>query len=231
MPKFGPITFNNDYDNLDANASAFGPIIANGNLTIRSVRVFGIIEVNGNLTAEFVRSHGPLTVNKNLVSNTLKVNGPVNIKGNSTFSIGSVNGPLRVAGEIKAIENLKVNGPVFAQSVIGKSLTFNGPIDVKGTLEASERISIALGILSSNSRQQIKAKAIKAPIVEIRQARVLLPRFLNRLLGRRLNRSLPEVNVPIEADEVILNGVKYIGLLKAENIMLENGAEYTELLE
>lgn len=116
-----------------------------------------------------------------------------------------------------------VKGPFKANSVVAKSLLLSGPIDVNGTLAASESITINVGF--SQSPDAIKVDAIKAPRVEIRSNQY--PWLLRRFFKSKI----AQFNVPIETDELILNGVRHSGFIKAGNIILENGGEYRELLD
>ncbi|MHA2250545.1 MAG: hypothetical protein ACXAD7_09285 [Candidatus Kariarchaeaceae archaeon] len=228
MPKFGPIVIKGDYEDLDGDLSAFGPISVHGNLKIRSCKSFGPTSIQGSLSADFVRTHGPLMVKDELVSNALRVNGPVQVKGQCLITSGSVNGPFKIGGDIKAIEGLKVNGPFKAASALGGEFILNGPINVQGVLAATESISISVGF--GQSDQVLQAEKITAPVVHVSRPQLRWPKFLARLLGKTSDR-IPEINVPIVAEKVILNGVKHVGLIESKNILLENGAEYTALLE
>jgi len=67
--------------------------------------------------------------------------------------------------------------------------------------------------------------------VEILAEKHGLSRFIGRIIGvitskRSRHRGLVDIDVSIEADEVILDGVRHTGTIISKNIILENGAEY-----
>ena len=126
---------------------------------------------------------------------------------------------------------LSVNGPVNAGSLMADTINLKGPVDVKGTIEASHRVVISIN--AENLGKPIKARLIKAPEVRISHfASTLFTSFIRRI--SKYDKEplvVPIIDVPIEADHIILNGVKLIGKLDAENVTLLNGAEYQKLLE
>jgi len=230
MRKIGPLIFKGDYENLDEDLSALGPIVANGDLIVRSTKSMGPTTVKGKLAAEFISVNGPLVVKDELIANHIKVNGPIKVKGDCLITEGRINGPLLVTKAVKVVEHLRINGVLKAEKAIGKVLEINGVVDVEGELAATERISI--GLTGNDASKTLRAEVIKAPIVEIRHRQSFFPRILQLLLGKGGQQmELLDVRTPIEADHVILDGIKYNGLLKSENVTLLNGAEYYELLD
>ncbi|MFX0115302.1 MAG: hypothetical protein ACFFB3_12205 [Candidatus Hodarchaeota archaeon] len=227
MRKFGPIVFKEDYENEEEDLSSFGPTKAMGNLTARSIKTMGPLTVSGNLTADTIRTNGPLIVDEDLVAEEIKVNGPAEIGGSVQVVIGHFNGPFTVDHSVNADDSLKVNGPFEAKTLEGGFLAINGPVYVEGTIVAIDEIII--GISSRSRGDPIQAKLLKAPFVEIRARRKFLGRIMRRFASgqsEKHKRLLIETDVPIEADEVVLDGVRHTGKILAKNIILENGAEY-----
>jgi cytoskeletal protein CcmA (bactofilin family) len=246
MRKFGPMVFREDYENEEEDLSSFGPTIAKGNLTVRSVKTYGPLKVEENLTAEFIktngplicggsvsaeeiRTNGPMTIEEDLIAEEIKVNGPASIDGSIEIGTGQINGPFKTPQGVKIDDAIRVNGPFEAKNIEGAVIRINGPIDVTESVIASEEIIIGVSTGSSTSdKDPINAQLLKAPFVAIRGRE---SRFLGRIISRFTARRpeddiLVETAVPIEADEVILNGVRHTGNINAKNIILENGAEY-----
>ncbi len=247
MRKFGPMVFREDYENEEEDLSSFGPTIAKGNLTVRSVKTYGPLRVGKNLTAEFIRTNGPLTcggsvsaeeirtngpmtIEEDLIVEEIKVNGPASIDGSIQIVTGQINGPFKTPQSVSIDDAIKVNGPFEAKNIDGAAIRINGPLNVAESVIASEEIIIGVSSSPSASDEDpIKAQLLKAPFVAIRGRE---SRFLGRIISRfTAKRSeddiLVETAVPIEADKVILNGVRHTGNIIAKNIILENGAEYT----
>jgi cytoskeletal protein CcmA (bactofilin family) len=229
MPKFGPLTIDGDFEGPDENISVFGPINVSGNLTVRSIKSMGPTIVGGSIAADFIRTNGPLQIGDKLVANRLKVNGPLTVNGACKLNSAHVNGPARITEGMSVVEHLQLNGPIAAESITARSITLNGPVDIENSIAALEQITITSGF--GSVKQLIKAKSIKAPEVTIRKQTLSIPIIFRFLFGRRRNKEIPEVNVPIIADRVILDGVKFTGRIQSDNILLENGAEYQKLLE
>lgn len=246
MRKFGPLVFKEDYENEEEDLSSFGPTIAKGNLTVRSVKTYGPLNVGEDLNAEFIRTNGPLTcggsvsaeeirtngpmtIEEDLIAEEIKVNGPAKIKGSMQIVAGQINGPFKTPQSVKVDDAIKVNGPFEAKNIDGAIIRINGPIDVAESVVATEEIIIGVSSSPSTSdKDPIQAQLLKAPFVAIRGRE---SRFLGRIISRFTSRRseddiLVETAVPIEADEVILNSVRHTGRIIAKNIILEDGAEY-----
>lgn len=229
MIKFGPVNFR-DHENRELNVTSFGPITAIGDFTVGSLKSFGPLIVHGNLDAEVVSTFGPLIAHQDVDVYSLKTNGPAQIKGNCTVERARINGPMDVK-HLVSNEVMRINGPTKAESIKGNIIKLNGPVDVVGMIEASEVVAINLGY--SKRDDILRTKLIKAPLVRISR---LQPNFLRGLLSKLFglkfqNQAVPEIDIPIEADEVILNGVSHVGKLVAGNVILLNGANYNKLLE
>lgn len=229
MIKLGPYHISAEQGNENKRVTTFGPV-SSGNVSIRSIRSFGPIDISGNLEADFIRSFGPFSAGKDIEVTNLKVNGPATIGNNAMLGTAKVNGSLKV-GNLIADHILSVNGPVNADSLTADTINLKGPVDVKGAIEASYRVIISIN--SQGIENPIKAGLIKAP--EVRISQFASPIFTS--LFKRITKYddsppvVPVIDVPIEADHIILNGVKLIGRLDAANVTLLNGAEYQKLLE
>ncbi|MFQ5977765.1 MAG: polymer-forming cytoskeletal protein [Candidatus Heimdallarchaeota archaeon] len=243
MRKFGPRVFQQDYKNREEDISSFGPTIAKGNLTIRSVKAQGPLDVNGiliaeeiktngpvdvegDLTADFIKTNGPLDVGGSLTAQEIKVNGPAVVNGPIQIVLGRINGPLRAQQNVRADDSLKVNGPLEAKTLDGGVLRISGSVVVEGAITATDEV--AIGISPKSEEDPIQAALVKAPFVEIRTRGIgFLGRFFSRFTSRRsITQELAETAVPIEADEVTLDGVRHTGPITAKNIILENEAEH-----
>lgn len=229
MIKFGPATFR-DHEDRGLSVVSFGPITAIGDFTVGSVRSFGPLIVHGNLDAEVVSTFGPLIAHQDVDVYSLRTNGPAQIKGNCTVERARINGPMDVK-HLVSNEVMRINGPTKAESIKGNIIKLNGPVDVVGMIEASEVVAINLGY--SKREDILKTKLIKAPLVRItRMQPNFLRGILSKLFGLKFqNQAVPEIDIPIEADEVILNGVSHVGKLVASNIILLNGATHNKRLE
>lgn len=229
MIKFGPSYFR-DHEDRELSVTSFGPITATGDFTVGSMKSFGPLIVHGNLDAEVVSTFGPLIAHQDVDVYSLRTNGPAQIKGNCKVDRARINGPLHVR-HLVSNEVVRINGPVNAESLKGRVIKINGPVDVVGEIEASEVVAINLGY--TKREDILKSKMIKAPLVRISR---LQPNFLRGLLSKLFglkfqNQAVPEIDIPIEADEVILNGVSHVGKLVAGKVILLNGANYNKLLE
>ncbi len=230
MIKIGPYHIRSDSGNENKRITTFGPVSSSGNVNIRSIRSFGPILINGDLEATFVRSFGPFVAANNVDVDNLKVNGPATIKNDAMLGIAKINGPL-VVNNLVADHILYVNGPVTADSLMADTINIKGPVDVVNSIEASHHVVISIN--SEKTEMPIKAGLIKAPEVRISSfASTIFTSFFNRISKYDKEPPvMPTIDVPIEADRVILNGVKLIGTMDAENVTLINGAEYQKLLE
>ena len=230
MIKLGPYHISAEVGNETRNVTILGPVSSSGDVSIRSIRSFGPIEINGNLEADFIRSFGPFTAGKDIDVTNLKVNGPATIGNNANTGTVKVNGPLLVSNMITD-HILSVNGPVKANSLTADIINLKGTVDVKGTIEASYRVVISIN--SENLEIPIKAGLIKAPEVRISYlASTIFTSFFQRITKYdKEPMIMPIIDVPIEANHIILNRVKLIGKLDATNVTLLNGAEYRKLLE
>ena len=230
MIKLGPYHITSESGNENKRITTFGPVSSSGNVNIRSIRSFGPIIIGGTLEADFVRSFGPFTAADDIEVTNLKVNGPATIMNDAMLGIANVNGPL-IVNNLIADHILSVNGPVRANSLLADTINLKGPVDVVNSIEANHRVVISIN--SEKNENPIKAGLIKAPEVRISQfASTIFTSFFNRI-GKydKVPPVMPIIDVPIEADRIILNGVKLIGTLDAENVTLLNGAEYQKLLE
>lgn len=243
MRKFGPRVFQEDYKNDEEDISSFGPTIAKGNLTIRSVKTQGPLDVNGilvaeeiktngpldvegDLTADYIKTNGPLDVGGTLTAEEIKINGPAIVNGPVQIVLGQINGPFTVQQNVRADDSLKVNGPLEVRALDGGALRINGSVIVEGAVTATDEVVI--GISSKSEEDPIQAELLKAPFVEIRtRGTGFLGKFFSRFTSRRsTTQELAETAVPIEADEVILDGVRHTGPIAAKNVILKNEGEH-----
>ncbi len=227
MRKFGPLTIDSDYINEGESLSSFGPLTAQGNLHVHSIRTFGPAQIRGNLTTNSTKTNGPLIVEGDLSGDFLKVNGPATIKGTAQLNWSKINGPLRVGKAIDVREYLQVNGPFTAHAFKGGSIKIHGPVEVEDSIEALDEIVIRISN-TGDTINPIQARVLKAPRVEITSRDEGFFGFVGKiidLVSSSKRTSFIEIDVAIEADEVILNGVRHVGKITSENIILKNNAD------
>ncbi len=198
MRKFGPAVFKENSE-LEKTVEVFGPATAKGSLAVRSIKVYG-----------------PMTVKETLdVESCLRVNGPLVVKG-AFISLkdteNQINGPVVVKkGIIGGIHN--INGPIEAEYIDVEQLLVNGPMNIKGDVNAAEFIKIGLGHSSKNQYLEIGG-TLEAPMIYLKNYGRKVPglnaitKILN--INAHNKREVVLENLTIRAKVLKLKGVSLI---------------------
>ncbi len=196
MRKIGPAVFKQDTE-LTESIEVFGPATARGNLTVHSMKVLGPMNVAETLEIE----------------SSLSINGPLLTKG-SFISLkeakNQINGPLTVRkGIIGGV--LSVNGPLKAEYVDVQELYVNGPLNVKGDVQAEDLIKIGVGHSSVNQYLEVGG-VIEAPTIYLKNYGRKVPGLgaITKIIGFNITnkRVVTLENLRIRTKVLKLKGVK-----------------------
>lgn len=198
----------------------FGPVVFRDDVELdRPLTTFGSATAKGNLTALNMKVHGPCVIRGTLkIEESLAVNGPLKI--NQSFVCGEdskikINGPVTVRQEIIG-GNIRINGPLSAQSVESVFLKVNGPIRVKEDLIAEDEIKFGVGHRTSRKSIIEVGGIIEAPIIHFKS-------YAGKFSPGGVIKKIFGIRPKYKHGKVVLEGLSIrTKLLRLEGVELEN---------